>query len=183
MRFDMETIDSRNNWKIIDELLESETNDWRRQMLSQLKEHVQAECGGDLEALMATLVDDPNFHNWTASEDSGPKGYDNLREFYSNLIGSGSNQFEYRIERIVIGDDTLVTEGEIKVPFRGSMLQAMGITSAKPGAFYATRGRTVTFWPFSKDGRIMGEDIYSMTTDFTDAEEVNLNPYTYGEDE
>ena len=52
----METLDSRNNWKIIDELLESETNDWRRQMLTQLKEHVQAECGGDLEALMATYL-------------------------------------------------------------------------------------------------------------------------------
>jgi len=48
--------------------------------------------------------------------------------------------------------------------------------------FYATRGRTVTFWPFSEDGRMMGEDIYSMTTDFADAEEVNLKPYTYGKD-
>ena len=49
---------------------------------------------------------------------------------------------------------------------------------------YATRGRTVTFWPFEKDtGKIIGEDIYSMTTDITEAEEVELNPYTYGEDE
>ena len=179
----MESIDSRNNWKIIDDLLASETDDWRRKMLAQLKEHVQAECGGNLEALMETMVDEPNFHNWSATEDIGPKGYDNLREFYSGLIASGSNQFEYRIERIIIGDDTLVTEGEIKIPFQGSMLQAMGMTNVKPGAYYATSGRTVTFWPFSEDGRIMGEDIYSMTTDFADAEEVNLKPYTYGKDE
>ena len=178
----MNTIDSRRNWRIIDELLEQETDSWRIQMLSQLKEHVQAECGGDLDALMATLIDDPQFHNWNGTEDAGPKGYDNLREFYSNLIASGSNRFEYAIERIVIGDDTLVTEGEIRVPFAGAMLKAMGREDVKDDAFYATVGRTVTFWPFARDGRIIGEDIYSMTGDLKDAVEVNLNPYTYGED-
>ena len=177
----MQTVDSRKNWKIIDEMLETETNDWRRKMLLQLKEHVQAECGGDLDALLATMTSEPIFHNWSGSIDSGPKGYDALREFYSGLIASGSNRFEYAIERIIIGDDTLVTEGEIKVPFSGEMLNAMGVTDAKPGSTYATRGRTVTFWPFSPEGKIIGEDIYAMTSDIPDAEEVKLNPYTYGE--
>ncbi|MBC8270635.1 MAG: nuclear transport factor 2 family protein, partial [Gammaproteobacteria bacterium] len=61
----MTTVDSRRNWALIDTLLEDETDSWRIQMLSQLKEHVQAECGGDLDALMATLIDDPQFHNWS----------------------------------------------------------------------------------------------------------------------
>ena len=178
----MTTLDSRRNWAIIDTLLENESNTWRAQMLTQLKEHVQAECGGDLEALMATLVDDPLLHNWAGTTDSGPKGYDDLRAFYSNLITSGSNRFEYAIERIVIGDDTLVTEGEIKVPFAGKMLKAMGIEDVNEDAYYATVGRTVTFWPFAPDGRIIGEDIYSMTSDFSDAIEVQINPYVYGED-
>lgn len=48
---------------------------------------------------------------------------------------------------------------------------------------YATKGRTVTFWPFEKDtGKIIGEDIYSLTTDFSEAEEIALNEYTYGEE-
>ena len=122
----MTTVDSRRNWALIDTLLEDETDSWRIQMLSQLKEHVQAECGGDLDALMDTLIDDPQFHNWSGNNDIGPKGYDDLRSFYENLIASGSNRFEYAIERIIIGDDTLVTEGEIKVPFAGTMLKAMG---------------------------------------------------------
>jgi hypothetical protein len=33
----------------------------------------------------------------------------------------------------------------------------------------------------SHDGQIIGEDIYSMASDITDAKEVKLNPYTYGE--
>ena len=177
----MTTVDSRRNWALIDTLLEDETDSWRIQMLSQLKEHVQAECGGDLDALMATLIDDPQFHNWSGNNDVGPKGYDDLRSFYENLIASGSNRFEYAIERIIIGDDTLVTEGEIKVPFAGTMLKAMGREDVEEDAFYATTGRTVTFWPFSTDGRIIGEDIYSMTSDFSDAIAVELTPYTYGE--
>lgn len=178
----MKTVDSRNNWKIVDELLESETDEWRRQMLSQFKEHVQAECGSNLEALLKTMSDNPRFHIWSATEDTGPKGYEALKEFYAGLIASGSNRFEYAVERIVIGDDTLVTEGELYTPFSGQMLKQMGL-DVDEDKMYATKGRTVTFWPFERDtGRIIGEDIYSITTDIADAEEVILNEYTYGED-
>lgn len=180
----MKTVDSRNNWRHIDELLASETDDWRRQMLSQLKEHVQAECGSDHAALLATMADDPQFHIWSATEDTGPKGREALSKFYAGLIASGSNRFEYAVERIVIGDDTLVTEGELYTPFSGAQLTAMGLEGFDNDRMYATKGRTVTFWPFeTSTGKIIGEDIYSITTDITEAEEVTLNPYTYGEDE
>lgn len=178
----MKTVDSRNNWKLVDELLESEADDWRRHMLSQLKEHMQAECGGDHSALLATMSDNPRFHIWSATEDTGPKGRQALSDFYAGMIASDTNRFEYAVERIVIGDDTLVTEGQLFTPFSGAMLKQMGI-DADENKMYATRGRTATFWPFEKDtGKIIGEDIYSITTDFSEAEEVTLNRYTYGED-
>ena len=177
----MKTVDSRNNWRHIDELLETESDEWRRHMLTQLKEHVQAECGSNLEALLATMSANPRFHIWSATEDSGPKGFDALKEFYGGLIASGSNRFEYAVERIIIGDDTLVTEGELYTPFSGAMLKQMGM-DVEENKMYATKGRTVTFWPFEKEtGKIIGEDIYSLTTDFSQAEEVELNEYTYGE--
>lgn len=180
----MKTVDSRNNWKHIDELLASETDEWRRQMLSQLKQHIRAECGGDLDELMKTMSDTPDHHIWSATEDTGPKGYEALKEFYTGLIGSGSNRFEYAVERIVIGDDTLVTEGELYTPFSGKMLKQMGIPNIDETKVYAAKGRAVTFWPFEKDsGKIIGEDIYSLTNDFSDAEEIQLNPYVYGEEE
>ncbi len=176
----MKTVDSRNNWRHIDVLLESETDEWRRHMLSQLKQHIMAECGSDLGALLETMSDNPRFHIWSATEDTGPKGYEALKQFYAGLIASGSNRFEYAVERIVIGDDTLVTEGELYTPFPGKMLQQMDLPNINPDKMYATRGRAVTFWPFEKDtGKIIGEDIYSITTDFSHAEEIILNPYTY----
>jgi len=176
-------VDSRNNWQLIDERLTTETDNWRITMLTNLKRHIQAECGGDIDALLSTMIDEPVFHNWTATGDSGPKGFDALKEFYTGLISSGANRFEFNIERIIIGDDTLVTEGAIRIPFPGSMLLAMGIEGVNADTTYATRGRTVTFWPFDPDGKIIGEDIYSMTTDFNDLEEVTLIPYSYGERE
>ena len=111
----------------------------------------------------------------------GNKMIEAADQLYEKLIASGSNRIEYAIERIIIGEDTLVTEGEIKVPFAGTMLKAMGREDVEEDAFYATTGRTVTYWPFSTDGRIIGEDIYSMTSDFSDAIAVELKPYTYGE--
>ena len=60
----MKIVDSRSNWRHIDEVLESESDDWRRHMLLQLKEHVQAECGSNLEALLDTMADEPAFHIW-----------------------------------------------------------------------------------------------------------------------
>jgi len=38
--------------KHIDELLSSATKDWRRQMLDQLKQHIHAECMGNLYELV-----------------------------------------------------------------------------------------------------------------------------------
>ena len=102
----METVDSRRNWALIDEMLTAEKDEWRQVMLM---------------------------------------------------------------------------EGPIRVPFAGEMLLALGVEQAEAGRFYATRGRAVTFWPFAEDGRIIGEDIYNMTTDISEAEEITLNPYSFGE--
>jgi hypothetical protein len=179
----MKVVDSRNNWKHVDKLLETETDEWRRHMLSQLREHVRAECGGDHTALLATMADNPRFHIWSVLEDNGPKGRQPLSDFYAGMIAGGTNRFEYAIERIIIGDDTLVTEGELWTVFPGAMLSQMD-EKFDAEKNYATHGRTVTFWPFERDtGKIIGEDIYSLSPDISEAEEVELNPYTYGEDE
>ena len=122
---------------------------------------------------------EPAFHIWSAKEDSGPKGASGLREFYSGLSASGSNRFEYAVERIVIGDDTQVREGELYAPFSIEQLTAIGLKEFTIDKYYATQVRTVTFWPFERDtGQIIGEDICPLSTEITDAEEIVLNEYT-----
>ena len=97
----MKTVDSRNNWKLVDELLETETDEWRRHMLAQLKEHVRAECGSDHAALMETLSDNARFHIWSATEDTGPKGREAVNEFYAGLIASGSNLNHFLVQNVL----------------------------------------------------------------------------------
>lgn len=176
----MTTLDCRNNWRLLDQLLEQEQDADKHHMLSQIKLHMQTETGGDLDALMDTVTAEPIYHQWAADgTESGPKNRADLQEFYTGLIGSGANQFEYAIERIVVGDNCVVTEGDIRIPFAGSMLQSMGKDVDAEGR-YATSGRCVTFWPFDADGKIIGEDIYTMGGfDFDKVEKVEVAEYSY----
>ena len=174
------TLDCRNNWRMLDELLEKEKSTDKRHMLGQIKLHMQTETGGDLDGLMNTLTAEPIYHQWGADgSESGPKNRAELEEFYRNLIASGANQFEYAIERVVVGADCVVTEGDIRIPFSGEMLQSMGL-KVDVDARYATAGRCVTFWPFDADGKIIGEDIYTMGGfDFESAKKVEVAQYRY----
>ena len=70
----MKTVDSRNNWRLIDEMLETETDEWRRHMLLQLKEHVQAECGSDLDALLKTMSSNLGFISGQQTKTAAQKG-------------------------------------------------------------------------------------------------------------
>jgi hypothetical protein len=173
-------LDCRNNWRLLDELLEQESNPNKQHMLSQIKLHMQTETGGDLAALMDTVTTEPIYHQWAADgSESGPKTRADLEEFYTGLIASGANQFEYDIERVVVGEDCVVTEGDIRIPFAGSMLKSMGQDVDEEGR-YATSGRCVTFWPFDADGKIIGEDIYTMGGfDFEKTTKVEVTDYRY----
>jgi hypothetical protein len=57
-------------------------------MLSQLNQHVAAKCGGELDALMKTMSDTPDHHIWSATEDTGPNGYEAPKELHMGMIGS-----------------------------------------------------------------------------------------------
>ena len=173
-------LDCRNNWRLLDQLLEQEPTAEKRQLLNQIKLHMQAETGGDLTTLMSTVTASPVYHQWSADGvDSGPKSRADLEEFYRNLIASGANQFEYAIERVVIGDRCVVTEGNIRIPFTGEMLASMG-KEVDVNARYATAGRCVTFWPFDAEGKIIGEDIYTLGGfDFDNVEQVEVHDYEY----
>ena len=77
----------------------------------------------------------------------------------------------------MIGAGTVVTEGEIDRPFTGAQLKAFGRTDVRKDAIYASIGRTATVWPFSQDLKLIGEDLYSQTSNLMDAQQVNLKPY------
>jgi len=130
-----------------------------------VRDHVRAEIRGEFDELMATLVDEPQYHFRGLGPDIGPKGRENVASFYQQMIEGGGNRFEFDIQRIVVDDDSVVTEGFMRQVSLGSALQAAGVTEVEgqpvePETQYLSETTILTVWPAGEDGRLVGEDIW-----------------------
>jgi hypothetical protein len=59
-------------WQLLLDRIESETDPVRRANLEVIARHVVEEVAGNMPALMATLVPDPHYSVWGASDSVGP---------------------------------------------------------------------------------------------------------------
>ncbi len=108
------SIDQSLSWHTVGERLARTENPRHRKMLQTLADHLRAEEQQSLELLLATLVPEPHYHLWKNGGDYGPKGAAAVRSFYTDLVESKRGILEYAIERIVVDDDNIVTEGTIR---------------------------------------------------------------------
>lgn len=157
--------DPDQSWAPLDARISKETDPRRRAVLQRVRDHMCTEISGDLDGLMETLTDEPRYHFWGVPVEAGPKGREAVREFYRQMIASGGHRFHFDIERIVVDDDTVVTEGKIHQKISMEALNASGIeeVAGEPldnDATYIAETHIVTVWPIAPDGRIIGEDIY-----------------------
>ncbi len=172
----MAKIEPHRSWLPLEARAEEESNPRRRGLLRQVRDHMELEITGQLEPLMATLTDSPVYHFWGATP-STLEGRDAVRAFYSDMFARGGQQFEVVIERIVVDDQAVVTEGRVKQVYKGVVLRAMGMTNVA-GAPVAdddlvlTDTQLVTVWPADAEGRLVGEDIYFGHDPFLNAEHI-----------
>jgi hypothetical protein len=157
--------DPERSWRPLEERIEVEEDPRCRRLLEQVRDHLRTEIRGELDALMATLVDDPQYHLWGMGPEMGPKGREAVRTFYSGMISNGGNHFEFEIRRIVVDHDAVVTEGVMRVLMPGAAVLASGVSevagvSVDGEARYVSENQILTVWPAAEDGRIEGEDIY-----------------------
>jgi hypothetical protein len=157
--------DPELSWAPLEARLAEEADPRRRELLAQVRDHLRSEIRGELPALMATLVDDPDYHLWGLPFEGGPKGRAAVEEFYRQMIAGGGNRFEFEIRRIVVDADTVVTEGVMRQSISGAAVAASGVSdvAGEPvdtEASYLSEMQILTVWPMSADGRILGEDIY-----------------------
>lgn len=157
--------DPERTWQALEERLKTETDPRRRLLLEGVRDHMRTEIRGQLEPLMATLVDEPRYHFWGMGAEVGPKGREAVESFYKQMIATGGNRFEFDVRRIVVDEDAVVTEGMMRQIFPGSAVQASGIEQVdgqpvEAEASYLAQYQILTVWPAAPDGRIMGEDIY-----------------------
>jgi hypothetical protein len=159
------SFDPDRSWTALDERLEAETNPRIRALLTQVRDHMRSEIGGDLERLMATLCDEPQYHLWGLPVEAGPKGRSAVESFYTQMIESGGHRFEFAIDRIVADRGAVVTEGRMLQRISGTAAIASGIerlddAPVDPDGSYLSETQLITVWPASPDGRLRGEDIY-----------------------
>ncbi len=178
-------INPHNSWLALEERAKAETNPRRKALVTAVRDHMEYEIKGQLEPLMSTLTSEPIYHFWGQAEPSVIAGRDAVRAFYSNMFDTGGQQFEVVVDKIVVSDNHVVTEGQVKQVHRGASLIAVGLNEVKgkPVAqddLFVTRAQLVTLWPGDADDKLIGEDIYFGSNAFADVRKITpeaLPPY------
>ena len=163
--------DQSITWQALEERLARTTNPRHQKMLQTVIDHAKAESAGDVDGLMATLGDNPQYHFWSNGQDWGPKGLDGVRAFYENFVASGAGFFESPKPRIVVDDDTVVTESSMRGIVPGPVAQARGHAIDDINGHYLVTARTAIFWPFDENCVLIGEDSYG-SSDVADCHRV-----------
>ncbi len=135
-------------------------------LVNEVADHMEAEIKGQIEPLMATLSPNPVYHFWRIGGDNMVlNGYDAVRGFYTTMFENGGQQFEVVVDRIIVDDNGVVTEGQVKQVYPASALEMMGVTEAGDEAISAhelwlSKAQLITVWPAAPGNKLVGEDIY-----------------------
>ena len=167
----MPLIEPHSSWLSLEARAASETNLRYKALLTQVRDHMEYEIKGELEPLMATLTAEPIYHFW-GNAPNVIEGFQAVEAFYTGMIATGTQQFEVVVERIMVDDNTVITEGRVKQVYQGGGLLRMGLTSANDvelaeAGLYLTDTQLITVWPADPDGKLIGEDIYFGQDPFT----------------
>ena len=128
-----------------------------RLLLENVRNHMRAELREQLEPVMATLIDDPIYHFHGMPGFETLQGRKAVEDYYRSMFSSGRMNAEFRVERIAVDRDTIVTEGTM-ISLSGS--EETGSISDKGGMTTIVRTPLLVVWPAAADGRLIGENIY-----------------------
>ena len=108
-----------------------------------------------------------------------------MRAFYSGMFATGGQQFEVVVDKVVVSDNHVITEGQVKQVHKGAALAAMGIEEVdgeplRDADLFVATAQLVTLWPGDAEGKLIGEDIYFGSNSFADVRRITpeeLPPY------
>ena len=109
-----------------------------------------------------TVAEDASYHaHGTDEAYLSPQGKAAVRDFYAAFVGSGAFRLELDVDRLVVDEDCVLTEGVMRIAYPGAALQAMGHVVDDPDAFYLYETRMAVVWPMDEHGLVRGEDTYT----------------------
>ena len=146
-----------------DPYIAAATSDRERHMLRIVQAHARAEVERSLDGLLATLIDEPEYHFWVQGRDMGPKGQAAVRAYYTDFVLSGGAVLESGVDRLVIGPDVIVQEGYIRNLVPVGVARRRGYAIPDGVAHVLLTYRNLVLWPFADggDGLLTGEDAYT----------------------
>jgi hypothetical protein len=161
-------VDSERGWQSLNKFIAEQSNPKHKALLEMVQEHMRTEVRGQHEALMATLVDDPQYHMWGGPADYGPKGRKAVSDFYQAMFDANGQGFEFEVRRVIVDDNGVVTEGVLRTATAGSAVLAGGVEEVEgepvdADGTYVNEAQLLTVWPAGEGGKLVGEDIYCGT--------------------
>jgi hypothetical protein len=157
--------DPDSSWQALEDRMAQEKDPICHALLEEVRNHMRAEIGGQLEPLMDTLIAEPLYHFRMFGPEGGPKGHEAVHAFYKNMIDNGGNRFQFEIQRIYVDHGGVVTEGKMRQTVSGEAAIAAGVEQiddekVDPGKTYLTENHILTVWPAGEGGKLVGEDIF-----------------------
>ena len=162
----MTRFDPHSSWLKLRERAAETENPRHKKLLEEVANHMEAEINGRLEPLMATLTAEPVYHFWRVGpENMVLEGYDAVAGFYSNMFTTGGEQFQVVLDRIIVDDGGVITEGQVRQVYPAAALAMMGVTEVNgqpvdSHELWLSDAQLITVWPADPDAKLVGEDIY-----------------------
>jgi hypothetical protein len=151
-------------WRLLSERLASEADERVRANLEVVMRHVEYEYLGDLDAVMATLVGDPQYEYFGTGGLPGPKGYNEVRSMYQAEIDAGKRHL-FELTRVVADRGSVVLEGIMHQTHRGAdLLDYFGSgreQPIQPEAMYVAECVLLVVIPVNDDGLMEGERVHA----------------------
>jgi hypothetical protein len=164
---------------MVEARLARETDPRRRRNLEAVLAHMKAEAVGDLDGLMATITtrETPHYHAYGTDDPMfSPRGRDAVRQFYTAFVASGAVKLELDVQRLLVDEDLVITEGLMKIAYPGALLRLMGHAVDEPESSYLFTTRMCVIWPMDADGKVIAEDSYTAGDGFVGIGERKLAP-------
>lgn len=173
-------LNPNNTWRLVQERMERESDPKTRRNLELVLEHMKCEAQGDIEGVVATLCESPQYiaHDVPDEESMNPSGSkDAVRAFYDLTIDqTGAHQLELNCDRIIADHEAVVTEGVMRMAYPGKTLVMMGVEVDDPEAYYLYQTRMSVVWPVDADsGMLLGEETYTGTDGFAGIEQRKIS--------
>ena len=159
-------IDPHASWGSLRLQAEQTSSERQKKLLNGVADHMEAEIKGQLEPLMATLTAEPIYHFWRVGNvNMILNGYEEVSSFYTNMFTTGGEQFEVVVERIIVDDVGVITEGQVKQVYTSESLRNMGLTAENISGLedhdlWFSNTQLITVWPADPEAKLVGEDIY-----------------------